>query len=115
MDELANLTNAIKIDPRNTSAYLRSLKSQDDPRPSALAIGVSGLLILLGIFGAICSLDLIKHVRVDGKVKVTQGMKQNPDVLAKNGASDNNVQKGKSKIKDQDKSNSVDNIEHVYA
>jgi hypothetical protein len=118
VDELEDLKRAIRIDPRNTSAYLRSLNSQDDQRPSVLAIGISGLLILLAICGYICSLDLIKHVRVDGKVKITQGMKQYPDCVAKNGTSDRYVQKGKTEEKrqsNQGKSNSVDNVEHVYA
>lgn len=45
-------------------------------------------------------------------------MKQNPDAIAKNGTSDNYVQKGKNKEKgrnDLDESNSVDNVEHIYA
>lgn len=112
--ELEELKNTVKIDPKNTSSYMRSLKSQNDPRPSAMAIGVSGLLIILGICAYICSLDLISHVRENGKVKVTQGMpKNNTNVVAENGSSDKFAKKGKKR--NQGSAMSVEDTPHVYA
>lgn len=110
--DLEELTNEIKINPKNTSSYQRSLKSQHDPRTSSIAIGVSGLLIVLGICGYICSLDLISHIRVNGKVKITQGLqKQDPNIVAKNGSSDKCAKKGGRKNYPE----SVDSVDHIYA
>ncbi|XP_062598349.1 uncharacterized protein LOC134259761 [Saccostrea cucullata] len=116
LDELNKLQNGIKVEWKSTSSYQRTLNSQEDTRTSARIIGISGLLIVLGICTYICSLDFIKHVRVHGKVKVTQGMKQNPDVLVDNGTSDKYAQKGGQKGKRRSAGvYSVDDVEHMYA
>lgn len=67
---------------------------------------------MLGICGYICSLDLISHIRVNGKVKVTQGLqKQDPNIVAKNGSSGKNAKKGGK----ENSPESVDSVDHIYA
>ena len=75
-DELDKLRNDLKINPRTTVKYKRSLGSEYEDRISHIIMGSTGIFVILAVFGYICSLDFIRHIRVHGKIKIIHGMDQ---------------------------------------
>ncbi|KAK3094631.1 hypothetical protein FSP39_004255 [Pinctada imbricata] len=97
----------LRVDPKDTVRYKQSLYSPYNDTPSHVAIGVTGVIVLIAVCGYICSLDYIRHVRVGGKVKVIHGMKENPYAVK-------NKPPKAGKTPKENELQDLENVNHVY-
>lgn len=58
LQSIEKIKKELTIDPKTTSAAIRKKISVQDPRPSAKAVGASGIVILVIVFGGLILLDL---------------------------------------------------------
>ncbi|XP_033738370.1 glycoprotein gp100-like [Pecten maximus] len=61
---LENMINTLIVDAKKTSAYKRTLTSASDPRPSAKAIGLTAVAMMVVPFGLVIMPDIFMAIRV---------------------------------------------------
>nr|KAG5709619.1 hypothetical protein BaRGS_001669 [Batillaria attramentaria] len=65
-EKVANIQRELAVEKATLSKRIRELTSVADNRPSAVATGTLGMVMLLGLLGLLVLLDLLKVVRFCG-------------------------------------------------